>query len=100
MKQLMLSILLVMAWCGDFSSADFPDQASSGFVPEVLELPIAEQTTEISESKTLTRESATRACPFPSFSAGRRTALSRWRLCQTCDLSLANLPLASTRLLI
>lgn len=105
MKSL-LTIILVMAWCGEYSLlAEFPERTASGIVPPVIEHTSPDQNAGMTESfEKLGRElrSPLRAIS-QSWSSGhpqRTDNPSGWIFQHSSEFFPAHLPLASTRLQI
>jgi|GEM_PF-4440829 len=105
MKSL-LTIILVMAWCGEYSLfAEFPERTASGLVPPVIEHMSPDQTAGMAESF----EKHGRELRIPlraisqSWASGhpqRTDDSSGWIFQHSSEFFPTHLPLASTRLQI
>ncbi len=102
----LLTIILVMAWCGEYSLlAEFPERTASGMVPPVVEHPSPDQNAGMTESfEKLGRELRTPLRAIAQhWTSGHPQGAdnpSGWVFQHSCEFSPTHLPLASTRLQI
>lgn len=94
----LLTIILVVAWCSEYSLVATPDPTAGALLAPALEQPIPEQTagmSESSESESRTEETRTSGQFHSLTSAQRSGNQAGWRSRQVLKYSPAVLPLAS-----